>query len=80
MQVTFDIDTNIIISISVADVNTGKKNKISITNDNGYFSKDDVDQIIKEVEKHKLEDEVNRDMVAARNTIESYTFNGLQTV
>lgn len=75
-----DIDTNIIFNVTAADKSTGRKNKINITNDKGRLSKDDIDVIGEVADKYRLEDEVNRERVAARNTIESYTLNGMRTI
>lgn len=50
MQATFGIDTSI-TSVSAADKSTGRKTQINITNNKGCFSKDDIDQTVKEAEK-----------------------------
>ena len=51
------------------------KNKITITNDEGHLSKDEVDRMVQDAEKYRLEDEKQRDRVAAKNSLESYCFN-----
>ncbi|KAF3812844.1 hypothetical protein GH733_019498, partial [Mirounga leonina] len=61
IQGTFDIDSSFTHNITDADQSTSRKNKINITNGKGYLRKHDTDQIVKEVEKYRLEDEVNRD-------------------
>ncbi|NXP55995.1 HSP70 protein, partial [Heliornis fulica] len=80
IEVTFDIDANGILNVSAVDKSTGKENKITITNDKGRLSKDDIDRMVQEAEKYKAEDEANRDRVAAKNSLESYTYNMKQTV
>ncbi|KAF8561184.1 hypothetical protein P879_03494 [Paragonimus westermani] len=67
MEVTFDIDANGILNVSTVDKSTGKQNKITITNDKGRLSKQDVDRMVSEAEKYKAEDERNRERVAAKN-------------
>nr|ACI31545.1 heat shock protein 70 [Gallus gallus] len=80
IEVTFDIDANGILNVSAVDKSTGKENKITITNDKGRLSKDDIDRMVQEAEKYKAEDEANRDRVGAKNSLESYTYNMKQTV
>ncbi|XP_067411031.1 heat shock-related 70 kDa protein 2 [Emydura macquarii macquarii] len=80
IEVTFDIDANGILNVTASDKSTGKENKITITNDKGRLSKDDIDRMVQEAEKYKAEDEANRDRVAAKNSLESYTYNMKQSV
>ncbi|XP_019406370.1 PREDICTED: heat shock-related 70 kDa protein 2 [Crocodylus porosus] len=80
IEVTFDIDANGILNVSAADKSTGKENKITITNDKGRLSKDDIDRMVQEAEKYKAEDDANRERVAAKNSLESYAYNMKQTV
>ncbi|TFK07671.1 Heat shock 70 kDa protein [Platysternon megacephalum] len=80
IEVTFDIDANGILNVTASDKSTGKENKITITNDKGRLSKDDIDRMVQDVEKYKAEDEANHDRVAAKNSLESYTYNMKQTV
>merc|ERR1719231_1073281 len=75
IEVTFDIDANGILNVSAEDKTTGKKNNITITNDKGRLSKDDVDRMVAEAEKYKAEDEAHRGKVEAKNGLESYVFN-----
>ena len=56
------------------------KNKITITNDKGRLSKDEIDRMVQEAEKYRSDDEKQRDRVAAKNTLESYCFNVKQTM
>ncbi|XP_077002891.1 heat shock-related 70 kDa protein 2-like [Tamandua tetradactyla] len=78
--VTFEIDSNGILTVTAVDKGTGRKNNITITNDKGRLSKDDIDRMVEEAEKYRLEDQVNRDRVAIRNSMEAYIFDVIQTV
>ncbi|XP_077397228.1 heat shock protein family A (Hsp70) member 8b [Festucalex cinctus] len=80
IEVTFDIDANGILNVSAADKSTGKENKITITNDKGRLSKDDIDRMVREAEQYKAEDDVQREKVSAKNGLESYAFNMKSTV
>ena len=56
IEVTFDVDANGILNVSAVDKSTGKENKITITNDKGRLSKDDIERMVNEAEKYKEED------------------------
>uniref|UniRef100_A0A8P0PGN6 Heat shock cognate 71 kDa protein n=1 Tax=Canis lupus familiaris TaxID=9615 RepID=A0A8P0PGN6_CANLF len=80
IEVTFDIDANDILNVSAVDKSTGKENKITITNDKGRLSKEDIERMVQEAEKYKAEDEKQRDKVSSKNSLESYAFNMKATV
>ncbi|XP_059826976.1 heat shock cognate 71 kDa protein-like [Hypanus sabinus] len=75
IEVTFDIDANGILNVSAVDKSTGKTNKITITNDKGRLSKEEIDRMVQEAEMYKNEDEMQRQKIAAKNSLESYAFN-----
>merc|ERR1712047_221854 len=80
MGVTFDIDANGILNVSATDKSTGKENKITITNDKGRLSKEDIEKMVNEAEKYKAEDEKQRERISAKNGLESYCFNMKSTM
>jgi len=80
IEVTFDIDANGILNVSAVDKSTGKENKITITNDKGRLSKEEIERMVKDAEKYKNEDEEQRGRVSAKNSLESYAFNMKSTV
>jgi len=80
IEVTFDIDANGILNVSAVDKSTGRQNKITITNDKGRLSKDDIERMVKEADEYRAEDEKQRDRVTAKNSLESYAFNIKSTV
>ncbi|KAM8999855.1 heat shock 70 kDa protein 6-like [Sarcophilus harrisii] len=80
VEVTFDIDANGILSVSATDKSTGKANKITITNDKGRLSKEQVERMVQEAEKYKAEDEAQRERVTAKNSLESYAFQVKSTM
>ncbi|GAA52730.1 heat shock 70kDa protein 1/8, partial [Clonorchis sinensis] len=71
---------NGILNVSAVDKSTGKQNKITITNDKGRLSKDEIDRMVADAEKYKADDEHQRDRVAAKNALESYAYSMKQTV
>jgi len=80
INVTFDIDANGILNVSAEDKTTGKKNKITITNDKGRLSKEEIERMVQEAEKYKAEDEEVKRKVEARNALENYAYNMRNTV
>ncbi|XP_072018703.1 heat shock 70 kDa protein IV-like [Amphiura filiformis] len=78
IEVTFDIDANGIMNVSAKDQSTGRSNKITITNDKGRLSKEDIERMVNEAEQYKAEDDTHRERIAARNSLESYAF-GVQS-
>ncbi|XP_078073352.1 heat shock 70 kDa protein 1A-like [Mustelus asterias] len=75
IEVTFDIDANGILNVSAVDKSTGKTNQITISNDKGRLSKEEIERMVLDAEKYKSQDEVQRQRIAAKNSLESYAFN-----
>jgi len=80
IEVTFDIDANGILNVSAIDKSTGKENKITITNDKGRLSKEEIERMVQEAEKYKNDDDAQRDRISAKNSLESYCFNMKSTM
>ncbi|XP_078508153.1 heat shock 70 kDa protein-like [Lissotriton helveticus] len=80
IEVTFDIDANGILNVSAVDKSSGKQNKITITNDKGRLSKEEIERMVQEAERYKADDEAQREKVSAKNALESYAFNMKSTV
>ena len=75
IEVTFDIDANGILNVSAAEKGSGKQEKITITNDKGRLSKEEIERMVNDAEKFKDEDEAQKKRVAAKNSLEAYIFN-----
>ncbi|KAF2859223.1 heat shock protein 70 [Piedraia hortae CBS 480.64] len=75
IEVTFDVDANGIMNVSAVEKGTGKTNKITITNDKGRLSKDDIERMLAEAEKYKAEDEAEAARIQAKNSLESYAYS-----
>jgi L1 cell adhesion molecule like protein len=75
IEVTFEVDANGILNVNAADKSTGKSEKITITNDKGRLSKDDINRMINDAEKFKDEDDKQRARVQARNELEGFVYN-----
>lgn len=75
IEVTFDLDANGIMNVSAVEKGTGKANKITITNDKGRLSKEEIERMLAEAEKYKEEDEAEAGRIGAKNGLESYAYS-----
>jgi L1 cell adhesion molecule like protein len=75
IEVTFDIDANGILNVSAVEKGTGKTNRITITNDKGRLSKEEIERMLAEAEKYKEEDEAEASRISAKNGLESYAYS-----
>merc|ERR1719469_617077 len=75
IEVTFDINANGILNVSACDKSTGKQNKITITNDKGRLSKEEIERMVNDAEKFKDDDDKQKERISAKNGLESYCFN-----
>jgi len=75
IEVTFDIDANGILNVNAQDKSTGRSNQITITNDKGRLSKEEIERMVAEAEEFKAQDQEEADRVQARNGLESYAYN-----
>ena len=80
IEVTFDIDANGILNVSAVEKSTGKEQKITIKNDKGRLSQDEIDRMVDEAERYKAEDEANRVRVEAKNSLENYCYSMKNTM
>jgi L1 cell adhesion molecule like protein len=80
INVCFDIDANGILNVSAEDKTAGVKNKITITNDKGRLSKEDIEKMVRDAEKYKNEDEEVKKKVDAKNSLENYAYNMRNTI
>jgi L1 cell adhesion molecule like protein len=75
IEVSFDIDANGILNVTAAEKSTGKSQKITITNDKGRLTKEDIERMVEEAEKHAADDKHRMDRIEAKNQLESYLYN-----
>ncbi|OMJ25048.1 78 kDa glucose-regulated protein-like protein [Smittium culicis] len=75
IEVTFEIDSNGILKVSAVDKATGKGESITITNNKGRLSEEEIERMVKEAEKFAEEDKVVKDRIEAANTFEQYIYS-----
>jgi len=75
IEVTFDVDANGILNVSAVEKGSGKVEKITITNDKGRLSNEEIERMVNDAEKFKDEDDKQKHRISAKNGLESYIFN-----
>lgn len=75
IEVTFELDANGILRVSAADKATSKIESITINNDQGRLSQDEIDRMILEAEKYAEEDKATKSKIEGANGLENYAFN-----
>jgi heat shock 70kDa protein 1/2/6/8 len=80
IEVTFDLDANGILNVHAMDKASGKAEKITITNDKGRLTKEDIEKMVQEAEKFKSQDDELKKRVEAKNGLEAYCFQMRNTL
>merc|ERR1712070_943889 len=80
IEVTFEIDANGILNVGAEDKGTGKNEKITITNDKGRLSQEEIERMVQEAEEFQEEDKKVRDKIEARNQLENYVYSMKNTL
>ncbi|KAI9302514.1 heat shock 70 kDa protein [Cunninghamella echinulata] len=75
IEVTFEIDANGILKVAAADKASGKSESITITNDKGRLSQEDIDRMVREAEEFADEDRSLRERTEAKNQLENYVYS-----
>ncbi|CAG8713078.1 13156_t:CDS:1, partial [Acaulospora colombiana] len=74
IEVTFEIDANGIMKVSASDKGTGKSESITITNDKGRLSKEEIERMVEEAEQFAEEDKVQKERVESKNNLENFIY------
>ncbi|RMZ75617.1 hypothetical protein DV738_g5388, partial [Chaetothyriales sp. CBS 135597] len=75
IEVSFELDANGILRVTAGDKGTGKSESITITNDKGRLSEEDIERMIQEAEQYAEEDKIVKEKIEARNSLENYAFS-----
>jgi len=78
IEVTFEIDANGIMKVAAADKGTGKSESITITNEKGRLSQEEIDRMVREAEEFASDDEAQRKRIESLNSLSSFVY-GLKT-
>lgn len=80
IEVTFDLDANGILNVTAADKSTNKSKNITITNNRGRFSEDQIERMIREAKEFEEADNKKKAAVDSKNELENYTHSVKQAV
>eukprot|EP00758_Cryptobia_borreli_P010714 Tbor_TRINITY_DN5594_c2_g2::TRINITY_DN5594_c2_g2_i1::g.13704::m.13704/K09490/HSPA5, BIP; heat shock 70kDa protein 5 len=75
IEVTFDVDENSILQVSASDKSSGKKEEITISNDKGRLSEEEIERMVQEAKEFEDEDKKLREKVEARNSLEQIAYS-----
>lgn len=74
IEVTFEVDVNGIMSVSAEEKGSKRMESITITNDKGRLSKEDIERMVQDAEEYAEEDDKLRKKIEAKNALENYLF------
>lgn len=80
IEVTFEVDANGILNVRAEDKAAKKSESITITNDKGRLSQEEIEKMIKEAEEFAEEDKKVKERIDARNKLETYIYTMRSTV
>jgi len=80
VEVTYDIDANGILSVSAVEKSTGKEKNITITNDNGRLTQEDIDAMVADAKKFKADEEAVREKIESKNNLDNYIYSLKSTI
>ncbi|KAL7235220.1 hypothetical protein ACSBR1_018664 [Camellia fascicularis] len=75
IEVTFEVDANGILHVTAEDKAAKNKQTITITNEKGRLSQEEIDRMVKEAEEFAEEDNKVKERIDARNKLETYIYN-----
>ena len=73
VEVTFDIDANGILNVNAKDLATNKQQAITITSSSG-LSQEEIEQMVKDGEKHSEEDKKQKEAIENRNKLDQIIY------
>ena len=74
IEIVYDLDANGILNINATEKSSGKTNNITIKNDKGRLSEEDIERMVAEAEKYQEEDKKIIESIEAKNKLESYVY------
>ena len=80
IEITYDVDANGILNVTAAEKSTGKTNKITISNDKGRLTAEQIEKMVKEAEEFKKQDSEMKEKIESKNQLENYLYQSRNTV
>jgi L1 cell adhesion molecule like protein len=80
IEISYDIDSNGILNVTAMEKSSGKTNTITVKNDKGRLSDEDIEKMVKEAEEFKKQDTEERERIESKNTLETAVYSFKDTV
>jgi heat shock protein 5 len=80
IEVTFEIDENSIMTVTAHEKGIGKKETISITNESGRLSKEEIEKMIEDAERSLEEDRAIKERIDAKHSLQNYVYTMRNTI
>ena len=80
IEITYDVDANGILNVNAVEKSSGKEEKITVNNEKGRLSAEDIEKMVNEAEKFKDEDSKQRERIEQRNALDGYMFSVKQSL
>ena len=80
IEISYDLDANGILNVSASEKSTGKSETITVTNDKGRLSKEDIEAMVQDAEKFKDDDERAHALIESRNNFENMVYQMKSTL
>lgn len=80
IEITYDVDANGILNVSAIEKSSGKTEKITVKNEKGRLSNDDIQKMLDEAERFKEDDNKQREKIEKKNMLEGYLFSVKQSL
>ena len=74
IEVTFEIDSNGIMKVSAKDTSSGKTQNITIKNEQGRLSKEEIEEMVKKAKEMEQFDKELKEKIDAKNQLEAYAY------
>jgi L1 cell adhesion molecule like protein len=80
IEVSFDVDANGIMNIEAKDKDSGKVQNITIKNDKGRLSQEDIERMVNEGEKFAEEDKLHKETIEEKNKLDALVYQTKSTI
>lgn len=74
IEICYELDSNGILTVTASEKSSGKSENITVTNDKGRLSKEDIEKMVEEAEKFKEEDEKNKEKIDLKNNYQEMLY------
>ena len=74
IEITYDLDANGILNVTALEKSSGKSENITVTNDKGRLTEEEIKRMVDDAEKYKDEDNLVKETIEAKNSLEGYIY------